>query len=395
MTMKMQHDFFQGSMKIKVQGKMIEPFLQACVRRGCVISNIKRVNEHEVIMSIRLSEWKTFRQLRKKYRCKLSILGGRGLPFYYRKITQRKALMAAFMLSVVVVFLLANTLWSIKVEGLTPELEANVEKKLKTYGVSPGKLTIGMDDPNDIQRKLLDDIPDLLWIGVNKKGTSYQLYGVEKTRHDTNKNLRPSDLVAEKKGMIVKTFIEKGRPLVTVNDVVKKGQKLATGQLVEDKDILVHAEGEVIAETWYKVDQNLPMTQVLQLTDGLEVREYQLKIGSLTLPIWGWWKGKGSQFRSENEETNWEWFGWRSPIDLKAIHYYEIDSKKYEQSKDKIQKMGIITARESLNQYLGKEAKVMKEKVLHLREENGKVKLILLFKVHENIAVTKYISQGD
>lgn len=137
------------------------------------------------------------------------------------------------------------------------------------------------------------------------------------------------------------------------------------------------------------------MTQVLQLTDGLEVREYQLKIGSLTLPIWGWWKGKGSQFRSENEETNWEWFGWRSPIDLKAIHYYEIDSKKYEQSKDKIQKMGIITARESLNQYLGKEAKVMKEKVLHLREENGKVKLILLFKVHENIAVTKYISQGD
>jgi len=393
--MKMQHDFFQGSMRIKVEGKMIEPFLQACVRRGCVISNIKRVEAHEAVMTIRLSEWKTFRQLRKKYRCKISILEGKGLPFYYRKITERTALMAAFLISIIVVFLLANTLWSIKVEGLTPELEAKVEKQLQSYGVSPGKLTIGMDDPNDIQRKLLDDIPDLLWVGVNKKGTSYQLYGVEKTRHDTDKNLRPADLVAEKKGMIVKTFIKKGRPLVAVNDVVKKGQKLAAGQLVEDKDILVHTEGEVIAETWYKVDQNLPMTQVLQLTDGVEIKEYQLKIGSLTLPLWGWWKNEDSKYRSENEETNWEWFGWKLPIDVKAIHHYKIDQKKYDQSKDKIQKMGIITARESLNQYLGKEAEIMKEKVLHLREENGKVKLILLFKVHENIAVTKYISQGD
>ncbi|MGP4074445.1 sporulation protein YqfD [Halobacillus sp. K22] len=395
MSMKMQHNFFQGSMRIKVEGKMIEPFLQACVRRGCVISNIKRIKENEAVMTIRLSEWKTFRQLRKKYRCKISLLGGKGLPFFYRKITQRTALMAAFLLSLIVVFLLANTLWSIKVEGLTPELEANVEKKLQSYGVSPGKLTIGMDDPNDIQRKLLDDIPDLLWVGVNKKGTSYHLYGVEKTRHDTNKNLRPADLVAEKKGMIVKTFIKKGRPLVAVNDVVKKGQKLAAGKLVEDKDILVHTEGEVIAETWYKVDQNLPTTQVLQLTDGVEIKEYHLTVGSLTIPLWGWWKNEDSEYRHETKETNWEWLGWKSPVDLKTTRYYKIDLKKYEQSKDKIQKLGILTARESLSQYLGKEAEVMKEKVLHLREENGKVKLILLFKVHENIAVTKYISQGD
>ncbi|MGI8316103.1 sporulation protein YqfD [Halobacillus mangrovi] len=390
-----QHDFFKGIMTVRVRGKLIEPFLQACTRRGCQITNMQRISEDEILMSIRLNEWTIYRQLRRKYRIKLSIVDGKGIPFLYKQMLNKTSLVIAFIIGVIFIFLLSNTLWSIKVDGLTPELEANVESKLKSYGVSPGKLTIGMNDPNEIQSKLLNDIPDLLWVGVKKQGTSYQLYGVEKTIHDTDKNNRPSNLVAAKKGMIVKAFIKKGRPLVNVYDVVKKGQPLATGVLVEDEDTFVHAEGEVIAETWYKVEQHLPLKQVLQLTNGEVENQYSLRIGSLEIPVWGWWKGKEGNFREETQTTKWKMLNKEMPVQLLTLSHYKIDMQTLEGTKKELEKIGVQNAAQSLQQYLSKDSKIKGQKVLHHRNENGKVKLILLFKVHENIAVTKYISQGD
>ncbi|WP_281975953.1 sporulation protein YqfD [Halobacillus litoralis] len=393
--MKNQHDFFHGIMTVQVEGKLIEPFLQACTRRGCQITDLKRIDESAVIMSIRLKDWTVLRQIRKKYRCKLTIKSGKGVPFLYKHLLRKVSLLVAFFAAIAVIFLLANTLWSIKVEGLTPELESNVEEKLNSYGVSPGKLTIGMSDPNELQQKLLDDIPDLLWIGVKKQGTSYHLYGVEKTRHDTDMNKKPSNLVASKKGMVVETFIKKGRPMVSVYDVVKKGQVLATGQLVEEENIFVHSDGDVIAETWYKVEQNLPMKQVMLLTDGTVESEYHLQIADIKLPIWGWWRGNEGRFREETFVSDWKLFGIRSPLNIKTTDHYSVDPKAYESSKKELEKLGVATAKRSLQQELDVDAEIKEEKVLHLGEENGKVKLILLYKVHENIAVTKYISQGD
>ncbi|WP_062513818.1 sporulation protein YqfD [Halobacillus sp. KGW1] len=393
--MRNQRDFFHGRMTVEVQGALMEPFLQACVKRGCHISDMKRTEEGKVLLTIRLKDWQILRQLRKKYRCKISIKGGNGLPFFINQMLGRLYLVFAFLAAVVVIFLLANTLWSIKVDGLTPELEADVETHLKDYGIKPGKLTIGMSDPIEIQQKLLDDVPDLLWIGVKKQGTSYHLYGVEKTRYDTKMDNRPSNLVAAKKGMIVETFIKKGRPLVSVYDVVKKGQVLATGKLVEDKETVIHSDGEVIAETWYKVEQNLPMKQVLTLTDGQVESEYHFRLGEWEVPFWGWWKGEDGNFREENHRDGWDLFGWESPFGMKTTDHYSIDPKAYASSRDELEKLGLASGRRSLQQEIPKDAEIKEEKVLHLGEEHGKVKLILLYKVHENIAVTKYLSQGD
>ncbi|WP_226583131.1 sporulation protein YqfD [Halobacillus litoralis] len=393
--MRNQHDFLQGIMTVEAEGTLIEPFLQACTRHGCHISNLKRVDNNKVVFTIRLKDWAILRRLRKKYRCRLSIKDGKGIPFIFQHLLKRVSLLVAFLAAVAVIFLLANTLWSIKVEGLTPELEADVESKLNSYGVSPGKLTIGMKDPNEIQQNLLDDIPDLLWIGVKKQGTSYHLYGVEKTRYDTDVNDRPSNLVAAKKGMVVETFIKKGRPVVSVHDVVKKGQVLATGQLVEEGESFVHSEGEVIAETWYRVEQTLPMKQVLILTDGTMEKEYQIQVGKVHFPVWGWWRAEEEGVREEQHDSKWSVFGVQSPVYMKTVNYYSIDPKAYESSKKEIKELGLTSARNSLIQELDQEAEIKEEKVLHLDEENGKVKLILLYKVYENIAETKYFSQGD
>ncbi|UOQ46348.1 sporulation protein YqfD [Halobacillus salinarum] len=386
-----QHDYFLGLITIKVKGKLIEPFLQACVRNGCHITNVRRINPEVIQMTIRLKDWSTCRKLRKNYQCKFKVVSRKGIPFLFQHMLKRTSLAAAFILGVLLVFLLANTLWSIHVEGLNPELRASVEKQLKSYGVAPGKLTIGMDDPNEIQRKLLDDVPDLLWIGVKKQGTSYHLYGVEKTRQDKNVNTHPADLIAVKKGMVIKTFIKKGRPLVSVYDVVKKGQRLASGKLVEGKDnnAVVRAEGEVIAETWYKASLSVPVKQQLKLTNGDAEKEYQLQFGKISIPIWGWWHKQDQQKRAENYVSDWSVLKWKLPVHLSTTYYYHSEDQANSYSNKEAVSRGTETAKQSLFQQLPKDSKIIEEKVLHESEENGKVKLILLFKVYENIAATR------
>ncbi|WP_079479624.1 sporulation protein YqfD [Halobacillus salinus] len=390
-----QHDFYQGTMNIRLKGSLIEPFLHACTRQGCQLSNVRRIGEDEVVLTIRLRDWPIMRKLRKKYRCKIEIIDGKGVPFLVKRMVKKTSLLLSFIAAVIFIFVLANTLWSIEVKGLSPELEASVEKKLKSYGVYPGKLTIGMDDPIEIQSKLLEDIPDLLWVGVKKQGTSYHLYGVEKTRQDLDENDRPSYLVATKKGMVIRSFIKKGRPLVSVYDIVKKGQPLATGELVEEGDVFVHTEGEVIAETWYKAEQQLPLKHILDVTSGEANYSYGLKIGSFKLPLWGWWKSDEGKVREEEVVTDWNVRDWTLPIQWQKKTAFQVDRVSFNQSKKELQEIGAKTARRSLLQQLGEDAAIKDEKVLHLGEEHGKVKLILLFKVHENIAETKYISQGD
>ncbi|MFQ3542732.1 sporulation protein YqfD [Halobacillus rhizosphaerae] len=384
-----QQDYFFGIVTISVKGKLIEPFLQACVRNGCQISNVTRVSTDEVQMSIRLKDRAIYRRLRKSYRCKIHVVDRKGIPFLFQKMLKRTSLVLAFLIAVILVFLLANTLWSIKVDGLTPELEASVEKQLKSYGVSPGKLTIGMKDPIEIQSKLLEDVPDLLWIGVKKQGTSYHLYGVEKTRQDINNNNHPADLVASKKGMVIKTFIKKGKPLVAVNEIVKKGQKLAAGELAEDSDTFVRAEGEVVAETWYKASLTVPMKQSLMLTNGDTRKAFNLKFGRVEVPMWGWWHKKGQDEREEHFVSDWKLFKWDVPVNLATTYYIHNESQSADFSKEEAIKRGMNTAKQTLYQQLSKDAEVKEENVLHERKENGKVKLILLFKVYENIAVTR------
>ncbi len=292
-------------------------------------------------------------------------------------------------------FLLANTLWSIKITGLDPELEAEVESKLKTYGIKPGSTTFSMKQPREVQRLLLEDIPDLLWVGVKKQGTSYHLYGVKQTTFDEEEEPRPSNIVAAKKGLVTRMFISKGRPMVEVNNVVKKGELLATGELKEDSEEFIEAEGEVYAETWYRVEVEGTRERLQNVTDGESDHSYSFVVNNFNIPVWGFWRKYEDQVRKESYDHSLELFGWKFPILLRETTTYKNEEQFQSLTEEQTTKESVDTARQSLLLQLEEDAEITEEKILHESEDHGKVKLILLVKVEENIAETKYVSQGD
>ncbi|MFD1018798.1 sporulation protein YqfD [Thalassobacillus hwangdonensis] len=391
---QLQGRFLKGTVTMIVEGEYPEFFLNRCSINGIKIWNLKRISDTKVEATIFLTDLKQIKALRKGFSYKVRLKSGQGIPFLFGRFKSKKPLWFALFLTIGFLIFLSNVVWSVHINGLPEDLERKVEKSLSDHGVVPGAFSFKLDDPPTIQQKLLDDVPELLWIGVEKKGTAYVLHGVEKTLVDKEKDETPSNLIAGKKGLITRIYISQGRPMVTVNDYVKKGEILASAQLDENDETLVRAEGEVIAETWYKVEVTTPKVETIYTATGESENKYRMRVFNVELPVWGWGKIDYRLVNKDEETSQWKLFKKELPIFWEKATYYELNASKHERTKKETLDVAKEQARMELLKKLPKDSVIVDENLLHEGEENGKVKLILFFKVNEDIAVNKNVPQG-
>lgn len=398
--------YLSGVVEIQVTGDHPEQFLQQCARNGIMLWEIKKVHVNQCTASVLLKDVKEIRKLRRGSKFKIHFLNKHGLPFFKKRVGRKKPLLIGLLLSLLLFFILSNMVWQVTVTGVPEELENKIKEQLTSYGVYPGAFTFSIESPNQIQQLLLEDVPELLWIGVDKKGTSFYLEGVEKLIIEKDEPAGPRHLVAGKSGVIQYMYVKKGMPEVTVNDVVEKGDVLVSGAIEklniideeEDKQEfeLVAADGEIIATTWYKAEVNVPLTaEHVELT-GNTNEKYRIKFGSLSIPIWPLTRFEHFEHELiETDEYQLDIFGWRPPIYFTAEKRLESTPWYSERTREEAIQAGIRQAKKDLQRRLGKDAEIITEKVLHETIRHGKVKLSLYITVEENIAVEQPINQGD
>src|SRR5699024_5796397 len=187
--------------------------------------------------NIRLHDISYIQQIKADMPYNVSVKQEKGLPFIFKRLLRRKEIIVALIASFFLILCLSNVIWDVKVTGVSTEIEEKINKALKKYDIRPGKWALSVDPPSVIQQNLVNDIPELLWIGVQKKGTTYIFEGVEKVIvEEEEKESGPRHLVAAKNGVIENIYVTKGRPKVHVNDYVQEGDILVSGDLTETDD---------------------------------------------------------------------------------------------------------------------------------------------------------------
>lgn len=404
--------YIAGYVTIKVVGHHPELFFDLCARQGITTWNIRKIGEMVCHGNIKLSDVNDVKTLRRKTIYKLSFIGRKGLPFITNKFLFKKPLVISLLLSMFFVLFLSNIVWDVKIKGVHPELEKQIIDQLDEYGIQPGAMKFSIGSPSKIQQKLLDDIPELLWVGVTENGTTYHLEGVEKTIVEESEKLSPRNIVASKEGVIVDMFVSKGQPMVGVNDFVEKGDVLVSGALGKNEDSaeegedeeedskppakeLVAAEGEVIAKTWYETEVNIPLDTNYEVLSGENKKKYYLRFGGFLMPIWGFTNPDFENVQMEVTEKSINFLKWELPISYVKQNIQEKEYVSEKRTPEEAKVVAIKQATKNLQEKLGQEAKINFEKVLQERKESGKVKLTLYFTVYENIAKSQPISQGD
>ncbi|HAM81342.1 sporulation protein YqfD [Ornithinibacillus bavariensis] len=406
---QIQGSFIRGFVTIVVSGHMPEMFFQECVRRGITVWNIKRENKKTCSGNVKLSDLREVKRIRREFQYKISFRERKGFPFLFSRFFRRKEFVLSFIASIFFILFMSNIIWKVEITGELPkEIEEKISKQLNKYGVHPGAWIFTLDPPGKIQQKLTEDIPELLWVGVHQKGTTYHLEGVEKIVVKEDKVEGPRNIVAAKKGVIKRMYVSKGLPIVSINDYVEPGKVLVSGILNEvdnsagnedgkdkKKPVKVAAEGEIIASTWYEVDVTIPLKKNYELLTGKKEKKYFLGFNNFTFPVWGFGKPEFEAIHYDSNQTPIKFLKWELPIFIKETTLSEKQYHEIVRTHEEAVEAGIKQAKEELQLQLGPEAKIVSEKILHESVENGKVKLYLYMTVEENIAKAQPITQGD
>ncbi len=396
-----QGSFFAGYVTILIKGSNPELFFQYCIEQGITVWDIKKESENACKGNVKLSDINILKDIKRRTSYKVTFLNKKGLPFLFKQFTGKKEVVLGLLLSVMLIFFLSNIIWEVRIIGVPKDIEEKISKQLTEYGIHQGAWTFTLDSPSEVQQQLVNDVPELLWVGVHQKGTSYVLEGVEKTIVKEKEVQGPRNLVATKKGVIQKMYVSKGLPKVRVNDYVEPGQVLVSGKLNFDdsekdkKYELVAAEGEIIAKTWYETDVTIPLEANHELLTGNRERKYHISINDFELPVWGFSSPDYNEVHRERIEKDLYFLKWKLPVKIVETILSEKRYNKVERSKEDAINIGIEQAKKELMLRLGPDAKIVSEKILHETIESGKVKLILYMAVEENIVKEESIDQGD
>jgi similar to stage IV sporulation protein len=387
---------FSGTVKVKLTGKGIERFLNQLTRNGVSIWNVKKHGSEAVTFYVNLQDVKKLRIPARDSHCKIRFLERAGGPFFLKKLWTNSGFLAGAILFFALIVLLSNMVWGIEINGASPATEYQIRKELDKMGIGVGKMQFSIDNVESIQKELTDKVGDLTWIGVELKGTTYHFQAVEKSEPEKAEAIGPRHLVAKKKAAIVKIFVEKGDPVVEVNDFVQPGQLLVSGLYgKENEQKVVAATGEILGETWYSTKVELPLKSTFQVYNGNEKRIYSLKIAGKAIPVWGFGKNEFKEYETEVSEQPIKFFKWELPakIEKRTIREREQVTRIY--TREEAIESAKELARKDIKNTLPENAIIKGEKILHQSIENDKVRLITHFTIIEDIAEGQPIIQGD
>ncbi|SHN11237.1 sporulation protein YqfD [Gracilibacillus kekensis] len=395
-------NWLKGYITIEIRGQYPEHFFDMCARYGIPSWDVSKKNTTAAIGKIKLSDLSKLRRIKKRSIYKVYFKERTGLPFLIDSLGSQKPLIIGCMIAFAIIFILSNIVWRIDVSGLDEEIENKVLLQMEEYGLEKGSFQWNIDSPAILQKKLLEDIPELLWVGVKKNGSAFHLEGVEKTTVEKPEEAEVGHLIAAKEGVIVDLFVSKGQPLVRPNDVVYKDDILVSAYLEQqeeedegNKAKPLAAEGEVIAKVWYKSEVSIPLTNNYHVLNGQAETKHYLHFSSFLIPFWNFMNPDYTNYQMETEEKNFYFLKWKLPISYikQTIYQSEVMEKKMEKQEAKT--LALEQAKRELLRQLPLDAEITEEKVLHERVESGKVKLTLYYTVLENIAKKQPISQGD
>ncbi len=392
-----------GHVTLFVKGDKPERFFEFCVKKGIPVWNIKKQRTDLCIGTIYWHHLNQVKRHSEQLPYQLTITKPKGLAYKGLRLWHKREIILAILLCVGLVFVLSNIVWKLEVTGVTKEIDQKIREELKAYGLYKGAWVYNLEALDQIQHDLLHEIPDLLYIGIHKKGTTYHIDAVEKLIEKEEKPLPLQHLVASKAGVIQNVFIKNGVANIGVHDVVQKGDLLVSGMIKvkeeeggegkeeEEEPILVAAEGKVYANTWYEVSVTSTLYPQMEKLTGKQSTKYALQVKGFAIPIWGFKDRDFGEVFIDTEQLKGNIFGYELPITVKKTTIYDKAAFTHIRTYEEAKQIAINHVMNDLTLQLGKDAEVLNYKVLHEAQDNGKVKLNLYISVLENIAKGKAI----
>lgn len=386
-------NYFKGYVIIKIEGLTLERLLNLALIENIYLWNVKRINHFHVEVCVSKESYPQLTELIRRVGCNEEIIGGVGYPFLFKKIMKRKMFVLGFCLFFSLIIFLSSFIWKIEINGTEQTPNESILKYLEEIEIAPGtfKYKVSTDD---VKLKLLERYNYFSFIEVRKKGINLTIDVVEEPipPEVVDRNY-PANVVAAKKGVIEKVIALNGDAVVKEGQIVKENQVLISGSMKStntEELYLVHAEGEVLARTFYEKTVEEPILKRIEKETGKIFSQKGLKFGSRGIRYI-----KDIPFASYKEyidETSiLGWMGIDFPVKIISYEYREIQLQEIKQNLESVKKSNELKAIELINKEFSDGVEIISRNTSHVTENNI-LKTTVVIETIEDIAKKQIIN---
>lgn len=248
--------FLRGYVHIRLVSREPERFLNLCAHAGIELWELKHGGRYyECCILVR--DFFRLQPFCRKTGSRVLVLKKCGLPFFLRRSAKRKAYVFGVFLAGVLLYTLSCFVWNIHIEGNHANTTQEILGYLKSRNVAHGTLKASVDCPA-LAAELRREFPDMIWVSAKLKGTRLILEIKEnedsyQTPEESGSDKEaPSDLAAEKDGIVRSVVTRRGTPAALPGSEVKKGDVIVSGMLEITDD-----SGEVASRRYVAADADI------------------------------------------------------------------------------------------------------------------------------------------
>ncbi len=358
-------------------------FLNYLIYNKIYYDSLNKYNEYFVLDV----SYDDYLYIRRRYKCHIvKYYGKKNIVNIYEN---NKYVLLSLIISFMLLFLLCNTIFDIKINSDDKDIVNIINDSLSDNGIDVYKRKVSFDKLNSIKNKILEDNKDTLeWIEIREKGCIYYIDVTPRVKSNNNvDNSLPSDIVAEKDGVIKHIVVHRGNKVIDNGDYVKKGDILISGNIIKNENVIdkVHSEGVIYAETWKTVNISIPFKRIDYV--------YKKTINHYYLDIFGHKFTISGKYDSDNTINK------KSIVLDKPYLFFKLykeEKKIYDYNevilnKEEAYNEALNRSIDVINKKLSSDEYIISKKVLKKEVKRSKINLEVFFKVYEKIGVTSEI----
>jgi similar to stage IV sporulation protein len=384
-------NYFSGYLIIKIEGLSLERLINTAVSQKIRFWEINRPRYQELTAHINLQSYRKLHTIATEHNCRINILSKRGLPFKFHPFKRRIMMPVGFLFFLLFLYGLSSFIWMVEIEGVINADRQAILDALSENGIRPGAFKMNLDIRN-IENKILNEIPDLIWIGIELRGSKALISIQEATKPPIMIDpLTPFNIVAKRDGIIEKIIVLDGEAMVSEGDTVKEGQLLVSG-IIQDNVTgtlrYTHAQAQVLARTWYDAKSAVAYDRVKYSMTGKKVVHKYLEYGRFTIGL----RKDNMDFEfyeiSKNSVAFWgenRFF----PVNIVTKKYYELI--KVPVLLDDLKRQASEQAWEYLLEKIPNNAKIIDKRVKYDMIEDKEIIATVYVEVLEDIAQLRRI----
>lgn len=281
--------FFQwlkGYVKVICSGDNSSAFINFLLRQHIRIWDICK-NGSCTEFKMFIKDYKKILSLRHKFNSVINIShsGVFGLPRKIGKLLKRKSVFVGFAFFIAIIIFFSSFIWKIEIVGNDTIENAKIANAYTELGVR-----IGMPKRKLDSYSLRDRLPlmirDISWCSFNLEGSKLTVNVTEISEMDKSNKNSYSNLVATTDGRIKKVDIISGNKMISVGDVVRKGEVLVSGAPELNSQQFTFSSGEIIAETKRNVSIEISKFGKYYVRTGRQTEKSIINIFGFKIPMY-------------------------------------------------------------------------------------------------------------